>query len=600
MKRNKAKALFFVLVLLLSLIPQIHPVRVAAGGDVDINDYAFPDPVFRDYVRVFDKNKNNVLEWAELEAVKGIYCDNMGIEDLSGIEFFTRLQALNCSNNSLQTLDVSCNVELVRLRCGSNNLTDLDLFYNDLLSSNDTNFANQHCTEPLFSELNGRKVRFDLSKIPGVDLTRITGLRQYDGSALPLGATYNAATGILEMDHWVYVPGIIYDCDVRSPAHPTWRMGVEVDLWYAHYGYNVQSLVEFGEGRIEVDKAHYVMKGETVTVSTFPGEGYILGGLWAEGDSGDRIPMTGNRFTMPDEGVWVIANFIFKAFEIAVFRTGTKDAYNTGETVALAARAEDGIAPYKYQFYVIRSNGSKIILRDYSFSNIFNWIPLSPDTYTVGVSVEDTAGDIVYEEKELTVHAAPTAPPQIAVFRTGNKTSYSPGETVALAARAESGTTPYRYQFYVVRSNGSRVILRNYASSNIFNWKPVSPDTYQVGVNAQDSTGRTANQVRQITVKTPPPAQALKVAVFRAGYKSEYRIGESVALAARGEGGTAPYRYQFYVYRSNGAKVILRRFSYSNTFSWKPATPDNYRVCVAIRDAEGREVYKELPVTVKP
>ncbi|MDI9498897.1 MAG: hypothetical protein QM270_10510, partial [Bacillota bacterium] len=186
---------------------------------------------------------------------------------------------------------------------------------------------------------------------------------------------------------------------------------------------------------------------------------------------------------------------------------------------------------------------------------------------------------------------------RIAVFRTGTRTSYTVGETVALAARAENGTTPYYYQFYVIRSNGTRVILRDYALSNTYNWNPVTPDTYQVGVNVRDASGEIINQEKTVTVKLPEEEQ-LRIAVFRAGTKSTYTVGETVALAARAEGGKTPYQYQFYVIRSNGARVILRDYALSNTFNWKPRTPDTYQVGVNVKDAAGTIVYQEKTVTV--
>ena len=208
----------------------------------------------------------------------------------------------------------------------------------------------------------------------------------------------------------------------------------------------------------------------------------------------------------------------------------------------------------------------------------------------MGVLARDADGKFAGEIKTVTV----TKPLKIAVFRTGNKSSYATGETVALAARAEGGATPYQYQFYIVRSNGSKVILRNYAYNNTFSWKPYTADTYKVGVNVKDAGGKIVNRVKTVTVTKP-----LRVAVFRAGNKSTYTVGETVALAARGEGGTSPYQYQFYVYRSNGTRVILKNYSGVNIYSWKPQTRDKYRVCVAIKDAKGAVITKAVYITVK-
>ncbi|MDI9470565.1 MAG: hypothetical protein QM296_10205, partial [Bacillota bacterium] len=75
------------------------------------------------------------------------------------------------------------------------------------------------------------------------------------------------------------------------------------------------------------------------------------------------------------------------------------------------------------------------------------------------------------------------------------------GQTIDLAARGEGGTGPYKYQFYVLRSNGNRVNFRKTpVSSNIYPWTPVTPDTYTLGVDVYDSSGKKVTQTKTITV----------------------------------------------------------------------------------------------------
>jgi hypothetical protein len=53
---------------------------------------------------------------------------NSGITDLAGIEYFTALEVLNCSDNSLTALDVSTlSNHLEKLNCSGNSLTALDV-----------------------------------------------------------------------------------------------------------------------------------------------------------------------------------------------------------------------------------------------------------------------------------------------------------------------------------------------------------------------------------------------------------------------------------------------------------------------------------------
>ncbi|MDI9468650.1 MAG: hypothetical protein QM296_00405 [Bacillota bacterium] len=650
MKRKKEKAGFFVLLLLLSLIWQGHPV-LAFGEDVVINEANFPDANFRTYIRGFDSNGNAVLESAELQVVDKITCRSSGIRSLKGIEHFYALEELYCDNNLLESLDISHNAlldtvhcennqlqsldcsnilwletlycydnqlsslnldgadwlktlmcynnqiealdlsrttRLEHLNCSNNCLVALDLSHNEKLTGYFTSCADQHCPVALYGDWDRGIYTFELSDILGPNISKVTSIWPVSGST-----RYDASTGTLRYEENECELEIVYTYDVDSPTLSGLTMPVTVTLVYPL----VHFTVDGGNGTITADKIYDAAAGEQVTLTVSPNPGYELEQLVVQTFDGEQVPVSGNRFSMPGEAVYVFASFKpVEPLHIVVFRTGNKTSYTAGETVALAARAEDGMPPYRYQFYVIRSNGSRIILRNYASSNIFNWVPVTPDTYRVGVNVKDASGKIVNQEKSVTVISSTADPPRIAVFRTGNKTNYSPGESVALAARAESGRGPYQYQFYVVRSNGSTVILRNFAYNNTFSWKPVSPDTYKIGVQVKDANGRTVKQEKNVTVSASKP---LRVAVFRAGSRTTYTVGETVALAARGEGGQAPYRYQFYVYRSNGNKVILRNYSYSNIFNWKPASPDSYRVCVAIQDARGKVITKALYVTVK-
>ena len=63
---------------------------------VAISEENFPDENFRDYVAKFDTNKDEYFSDEELEKVTEIYCSNMGISDLRGIEYFTNLKTLWC------------------------------------------------------------------------------------------------------------------------------------------------------------------------------------------------------------------------------------------------------------------------------------------------------------------------------------------------------------------------------------------------------------------------------------------------------------------------------------------------------------------------
>ena len=161
------------LVLALSLLPGM----VLAAGDVAINDTNFPDANFQKYIKdVLDTNKDGSLSEAEIAKVTELtfeYPDSPGVKmsniaSLKGIEYFTALTTLDCSEQKLTTLDVSANTNLTTLNCSENRLTSLDLSKNTALTtlncsynklaaldvSNNTDLNDLICSENQLERLN--------------------------------------------------------------------------------------------------------------------------------------------------------------------------------------------------------------------------------------------------------------------------------------------------------------------------------------------------------------------------------------------------------------------------------------------------------------
>ncbi len=102
----------------------------AALADAAINEDNFPDANFRNAVSNFDLNKDNFLDRGEIFEVKKIYVQDLHIRDLKGIEFFSELDDLDCSNNEISSLDLSQNTRLTSLVCTNNQLSTLNLTQN--------------------------------------------------------------------------------------------------------------------------------------------------------------------------------------------------------------------------------------------------------------------------------------------------------------------------------------------------------------------------------------------------------------------------------------------------------------------------------------
>lgn len=90
-----------------------------------------PDPNFQKYlVDNFDTNKDGVLNRDEADAVEKIECKGLDIHTVEGFEQFKNLSWFDCSNNPLNSLNVSVKPNLFLLICSNCNLKELDLSQN--------------------------------------------------------------------------------------------------------------------------------------------------------------------------------------------------------------------------------------------------------------------------------------------------------------------------------------------------------------------------------------------------------------------------------------------------------------------------------------
>lgn len=96
-------------------------------ADVLIDDTAFPDEHFRQYVLRFDEDHDMKLSDAELNAVTEISFSDEELASLTGIEHFTQLEYLICGDNKLTELDLRALKNLTYLRCDWGRLERLDV-----------------------------------------------------------------------------------------------------------------------------------------------------------------------------------------------------------------------------------------------------------------------------------------------------------------------------------------------------------------------------------------------------------------------------------------------------------------------------------------
>ena len=193
---------FCVFILLLSAIFIQDCALVSAAvslpeDGVEINSTNFPDSNFQVYVSLsVDLDHDNYVSDSEFASVTSIDVHSMDISSLEGIEYFTSLEYLDCSENNLTELNLSSNTALKELSCDDNALTslnvseceDLLLLYcweNQLSTidvSNNSKLYHFDCSGNQFTALDVTNnlelsyLRCDIMDIPTLDLSHNTSL----------------------------------------------------------------------------------------------------------------------------------------------------------------------------------------------------------------------------------------------------------------------------------------------------------------------------------------------------------------------------------------------------------------------------------------
>lgn len=120
-----------------NLIPSLSMGDVV----VAIDEEHFPDEAFRNYVSSLDFNNDGFFSEVEIAATKILEIwDDYSIESIEGIQYFTNLTDLSIYNSNISSIDLSANIELIRLRCSSTKLNNLDVSNNTKLTYLDCNY----------------------------------------------------------------------------------------------------------------------------------------------------------------------------------------------------------------------------------------------------------------------------------------------------------------------------------------------------------------------------------------------------------------------------------------------------------------------------
>jgi len=407
-------------------------------------------------------------------------------------------------------------------------------------------------------------IDFEINNPPMVTLTTDkTGIPVYEGDPVKLTATVAPGTGIGEMDYLFYWKrGTVTEyMDTVTTAD---KRVAEAEFTPDMAG----SYTLF----VEVTDDNYVTK--TTKVSSFK----VLGDVSVKSLVVDK-----------------------------------KAPQNIGSTIRLTATGAGGKTPYKYQFYykLDSENDADDVdewakIGSQTTTRMMNYRLMKPGLYAFGVVITDANNftSSIEDDGAVVMEYQAFDPPIIRRFSVSPTGKQYEGEPVTLTSTVGGGSGDFNYEFSYQLGTGEVTPITEAADATpetiVFN--PETAGTYKLFLEVTDRLNEDeASNTAEKAIDTYAVIKKASINDFTIS-KASIAKGGSIRLSATGKDGIKPYYYQFSMKVGEGEETVIRNFSSTYYYTYKPLTDGNYTFYVDIKDSKNgtitrSEVTKTLTVT---
>ena len=258
--------------------------------------------------------------------------------------------------------------------------------------------------------------------------------------------------------------------------------------------------------------------------------------------------------------------------------------------ITLTAKAS-GIGTLQYRFSLVDPQNNYYIIKDYSTSNVCEWIAGSTGNKTLCVEVKDLEGQVT--KKEMPYEIVLPNPPVIESFSTDKVSPQPKGTKVILTAKA-SGAGTLKYQFSISDAQNNYYVLSGYSSSDIYEWTTGSIGNKTLYVDVKDGFGQVTREeiTYEVIVPNPPVIQS-----FSVDKASPQPSKTEITLKAEATG-TDTLQYKFLLSDPKSNWYVIQNYSKSNTVKWTTGLPGDKTLYVDVKDEFGQVTRKAIAYKV--
>ena len=307
-------------------------------------------------------------------------------------------------------------------------------------------------------------------------------------------------------------------------------------------------------------------------------------------DGPEKVTVTANPGTYAYD--WAVANHYIDDTALRVTVTCSAETAVLEESVTWTAEGVNGVAPYKYRFYLY-CDGTRIATRAYNASNTYTYKFTKAGTYYVAVSLKDDDGEIAETTSPEIVVSLETLKINSVVC---DKETIRTTDTATWTATASGGEQPYQYSF-ALKLNGETIDSQEYSASDSYSYTFENEGAYQLEVTAKDNLNA-ISAIYSVPVQVAlRPVEITGITADANSAVTESTITWTVSTIA----GKAPFTYSYEV-KVDGVTVATGSASESNTFTYNTENAGSCVLTVTVTDGAGNQAQQDsatISITTK-
>ena len=258
-------------------------------------------------------------------------------------------------------------------------------------------------------------------------------------------------------------------------------------------------------------------------------------------------------------------------------------------TIKLSANIGGTTTGLKYKFVWMKEKWKSWgVIRDFDSSNNVDWKPTGIGNYTLCLDVKDQQGREATKQIDVLVHNG---------IKVDKKSPQVEDTTINLSTGVEGTTTDLEYKFVWMKENWkSWGVIKDFDSSNNVDWKPTGPGNYTLYLDIKDQKGRTITKTIGYKINIGWSHNGIKV-----NKQSPQVEDTTIKLSADVGGTTTGLKYKFVWMKADWSSWgIIKDFNEVSSVNWIPSEAGSYRICLDIKDQNGKTETRSLNFRIDP